>query len=166
MEEDYRRSDGLPQTPLAVGPAVFHNFTCMTVTLVRYDAARKALAAAHRVDEVKAIRDKAEAVRVYAKQAGDFELQNQAAEIRIVAERRAGELLADMAMHPGTRGEGRPRRDGARNRRSSATTAYPPKLDDIGVTKDQSSKWQRLAKLIDDATFERALVRAKNGMPN
>jgi hypothetical protein len=161
MEEDYRRSDGLPQTPLAVGPAVFHKFTYMTVTLVRYDAARKALAAAHRVDEVKAIRDKAEAVRVYAKQAGDFELQNQAAEIRIVAERRAGELLADMAMHPGTRGEGRPRRDGARNRRSSATTAYPPKLDDIGVTKDQSSKWQRLAKLIDDATFERALVRAK-----
>jgi len=134
----------------------------MTFALVRYDAARKALAAAHRVDEVKAIRDKAEAVRVYAKQAGDYDLQNQAAEIRLFAERRAGELLADMAKNTGTRGEGRPRRDGTKIRRSSSTTAYPPpKLDDIGITKDQSSKWQRLAKLIDDATFERALIRAK-----
>ena len=138
----------------------------MTVTLVRYDAARKALAAAHRVDEVKAIRDKAEAVRVYAKQAGDFELQNRAAEIRLRAERRAGELLADMAKNPGTRGAGRPRRDGTKIRRSSNTTAYPPpKLDEIGVTRDQSSKWQRLARMIDDATFGRALTQArdKNG---
>jgi hypothetical protein len=133
----------------------------MTVALVRYDAARKALAAAHRVDEVKAIRDKAEAVRVYAKQAGDFELQNQAAEIRLFAERRAGELLADMAKNHGARGEGRPRKDGTKIRRSSNATAYPPKLGDIGVTRDQSSKWQRLAKMIDDATFERALIRAK-----
>jgi hypothetical protein len=120
----------------------------MTVALVRYDAARKALAAAHRVDEVKAIRDKAEAIRVYAKQAGDFELQNQAAEIRLFAERRAGELLADMAKNTGTRGEGRPRKDGTKIRLSSRTTAYLPKLDDIGITRDQSSKWQRLAKLI------------------
>jgi hypothetical protein len=138
----------------------------MTVALIRYDAARKAIAAAHRVDEVKQIRDKAEAVRVYAKQAGDFELQNRAAEIRLRAERRAGELLADMAKNPGTRGEGRPRKDGTKIRRSSNTTAYPPpKLVEIGVTRDQSSKWQRLAKMIDDATFDRALTQArdKNG---
>lgn len=134
----------------------------MTIHLVRYDAARKALAAAHRVDEAKAIRDKAEAVRCYAKQAGDFELQNKAAEIRLRAERRAGELLGDMAKHPGTRGEGRPRKDGTKFRRSFATTAYPQRLDDIGVTRDQSSKWQHLAKKVDDATFEKALTRAKD----
>jgi hypothetical protein len=133
----------------------------MTFELVRYDAARKAIAAAHRVDEVKHIRDKAEAVRVYAKQAGDFELQNKAAEIRLFAERRAGQLLADMTKHPGTRGEGRPRKDGTKFRRANNATAYPPKLDDIGVTKDQSSKWQRLAMLVDDATFEKALVQAR-----
>jgi hypothetical protein len=130
-------------------------------SLIRYDAARRALAAAHRVDEVKAIRDKAEAVRVYAKQAGDFELQNQAAEIRIRAERRAGQLLLEMEKNPGTRGEGRPRKDGTKSRQSSRATAYPPKLEDIGVSKDQSSKWQRLALLVDEGKFERALVQAR-----
>jgi hypothetical protein len=154
-------ADSLPRTPLAVGPAVFHNFTCMTVVLIRYDAARKAIAAAHRVDEVRQIRSRAEAVRVYAKQAGDFELQNQAAEIRIRAERRAGQLLLDMEKNPGTRGEGRPCKNGIKSRRSSRTTAYPPTLDEIGISKDQSCKWQRLAMLIDDATFERALVQAR-----
>ena len=88
--------------------------------LIRYDAARRALAAAHRVDEVKAIRDKAEAVRVYAKQAGDFELQNQAAEIRIRAERRAGELLVDMQ----TSGE-RQAKERGRPRKVSSPTTVP-----------------------------------------
>jgi hypothetical protein len=133
--------------------------------LIRYDAARKAIAAAHRVDEVKAIRDRAEAVRTYAKLAGDFELQNQAAEIRLRAERRAGQLLIEMEKNPGTRGAGRPRKDGTRITRSKTSTAKTPKLQDIGVTKDQSSKWQRLAMLIDEATFEKALIQArvKNG---
>lgn len=139
---------------------MFHNLTCMTA-LIRYDAARRALAAAHRVDEVKAIRDRAEAVRHYAKQARDLEMQNMACEIRLRAERRAGQLLLDMEKNHGTRGDGRPRKDGTKSRRSSGTTAYPPKLEDIGVTKDQSSKWQRLALLVDEATFERALVQAR-----
>jgi len=134
--------------------------------LIRYDAARKAIAAAHRVDEVKAIRDKSEAVRTYAKMAGDLQLQNQACEIRLRAERRAGQLLIEMEKNPGTRGEGRPRKDGTKVfTRSKRTTAYPPKLEDIGITKDQSSKWQRLALLVDEATFEKALIQAgeKNG---
>jgi hypothetical protein len=70
--------------------------------LIRYDAARKAIASAYRVDEAKKIRDKAEAVRTYAKLAGDLDMQNMAAEIRIRAERRAGQLLSDMEKNPGT----------------------------------------------------------------
>ncbi|HWY55873.1 MAG TPA: hypothetical protein VNZ03_15505 [Terriglobales bacterium] len=136
----------------------------MSTALIKYDAARKAIAAAHRVDEAKKIRDKAEAVRTYARLAGDLQLQNQACEIRLRAERRAGQLLLDMEKNPGTRGAGRPRKDGAK-RRSAESTAKPPKLDEIGITKDQSSKWQRLALLVDESTFERALVQAleKNG---
>jgi hypothetical protein len=92
--------------------------------LIKYDAARKAIAAAHRVDEAKKIRDKAEAVRTYAKLAGDLDMQNMAAEIRIRAERRAGQLLLEMEKNPGTRGEGRPRKDGTK-RRSESFTALP-----------------------------------------
>jgi hypothetical protein len=121
----------------------------MTVTLVRYDAARKALAAAHRVDEVKHIHDKATALLAYARQAGDFELQNRAAEIRLFAERRAGELLVDMQ----ATGQRRAKERGRPKKLSSSTT-----LPKLGITRDQSSKWQRLARMIDDATFEKALV--------
>src|ERR1700758_1560271 len=123
-------------------PALAQTFA-MTA-LIRYDAARKAIAAAHRVDEAKKIRDKAEAVRTYAKLAGDVEMQNMACEIRLRAERRAGQLLLEMEKNPGTRGEGRPRKDGTK-RRSASFIALPPKLDEIGITKDQSSKWQRLS---------------------
>jgi hypothetical protein len=61
--------------------------------LVRYEAACRALAEAKTVDEAKDIRDKAEAMRVYARQANNKGLEIDAAEIRISAERRLGELI-------------------------------------------------------------------------
>jgi hypothetical protein len=119
--------------------------------LTKYDTAKRALAAAHRVDEVKNIRDKAAAMRLYALQAKDRVLVDQATEIRLRAERRAGELLREMA----DRGE----RAVRKNMKSQPATST---LFDLGVSKTQSSRWQKLAEITDD-DFEDVVDRARRG---
>jgi hypothetical protein len=128
-----------------------------TVTLARYDAAKRALAEAHRVDEVKDIRDKAIAVKAYAQQAKDHQLEEYAIEIRLRAERRAGELLREVEKNKGTRGQGRPQKGGRGERPPKDAT---PKLSDVGVTKDQSSKWQKLADM-PEKEFEAKVADGK-----
>jgi N6-adenosine-specific RNA methylase IME4 len=80
------------------------------ITLVRYDAACKALADAKAVDEVKRIRDGAEAMRAYAKQVKNKDLEIDAAEIRMRAEIRIGELAIEqertVGLNRGARGIG------------------------------------------------------------
>jgi N6-adenosine-specific RNA methylase IME4 len=125
--------------------------------LVKYDTACRALAAARSVDEVKDIRDKAVAMQAYAKQAKDRTLVEDATEIRLRAERRAGELLREMEKNKGavrgkTGRKGKPVLDGK------------PKLKDLGVNKTQSSRWQALAA-IPQNRFE-AVVAVARGKVN
>jgi hypothetical protein len=101
--------------------------------LVRYDAMCHAIAAAYSVDEVKDIRDKAMALEMYARQARNTEAERQACEIRLRAERKCGELLSEQLEHGG-------------DRRSSSPGANL-KLDDLSISGNQSSKWQRLAAI-------------------
>jgi N6-adenosine-specific RNA methylase IME4 len=124
------------------------------VALMRYDAARHALAEAHHVDEVKDIRDKAVAMQAYAKQAKDTELIDHATDIRVRAEIRVGELLSEMEKAKrGPDKEGKPQR-------SQRATSDAATLADLGVTKTQSSRWQKLAALSADEQ-ESKIARAK-----
>src|SRR3990167_10037925 len=81
------------------------------VSLRHFDAARLSLEKAATIDEVKSIRGKAEALRVYARQSGQsLYMQNRCAEIKLRAERRAGEILSEMEKQHGggTKLESRP----------------------------------------------------------
>lgn len=126
-------------------------------SLVRYEAARTALAECQRIDEVKDIRDKAEAMAAYARQAKDTELIQYATEIKVRAERRAGEMLKEA----GERGERVTYRDARWGESESQDATRKPTLADIGVTKDQSARWQSLAGMSDEH-FETAVATAKD----
>lgn len=118
--------------------------------LVRYDAMCTAIAAAYAVDEVKDIRDKALALERYMRQAQNTEAERQACEIRLRAERKCGQLLREREMAKG----GRP----AENRSDDVTGFRREEtLSDIGISKQQSSDWQRLAD-IPEPDFESALT--------
>lgn len=121
--------------------------------LVKYEAARLAIINASSVDEVKDIRDRAEAMRHYAKQAKDVELANKAAEIRIRADRRMGEMLTEQREDGLMNAGGQAEHESYRSR--DATTS--PTLADMGITKSMSSKAQKVASMITEDEFEDAI---------
>ena len=116
--------------------------------LIHLSAARRAITKAKDVDEVKAIRDKAEAVRQYARARGmSLEIQNDAAEIKIRCERHGGKILRVMEKL-----KGRPEK-----------ASHAARLSDLGLSYSDSSRWQAVASIPED-TFENhvAEVRSKS----
>jgi hypothetical protein len=102
--------------------------------LVLLDQAGQALAEARSLDEIKTIRDKAEAVRKYAQSASlGLDVQNRAAEVKLRAERQAGKLLSQMMLRGGDR--------------RSKSHHDRLKLDDLGLTANQSKRWQLQARV-------------------
>ena len=124
--------------------------TILREELIHFDSARKAIQKAASAGEVKGIRDKAEALRIYAKQSGQsLEMQNKCAEIKLRAERRAGEILSEMDKNKG----------GRRGMRFQGETAA--RLADIGINKMQSHRWQKMAS-IPAPDFESFLAKTKD----
>ena len=120
--------------------------------LVRYDAMCRAIDAAYEVDEVKEFRDQGNGdPRLTARQQQEPRSRNGApARSACAPSARPGN-----PRHDGE-SEGGPDRDGSRQR-SQRTTSERAALSDLGISKDQSSRWQKLAAVPKDE-FEAALA--------
>ena len=82
---------------------------------VQYAAFYSARGKATTVTEVKDLRDKAEAMRAYARNVNaGLEAQNRCAEWKIRCERKAGQMLIDMAERGERKKKGRPRKNVSR----------------------------------------------------
>ena len=93
-------------------------------------------------------------LQAYARMAGNYEAENRCAEMRLRAERRAGELLAAMDKAKG----GQPYQATGPAARPVETCA------NLGITKNQSSTWQRLAA-VPQERFEMLLTRETTRLP-
>lgn len=121
--------------------------------LVRYEEARRAVEAVHRIDEVIDIRDKAEAMAAYARQKNDRDLILWVTDIKVRAERRFGELSSQLGTAQGTRTDKTSSHDG---KKSKAET-----LAEVGVTPQEAWRCEQLAEMSPDH-FEAAVATAKD----
>lgn len=129
--------------------------------LARLSAATTALAEARTLDDVKRILDIAEAARTYARAAKlGLEAANHAAEIKLRAERKAGELLAQLE-----RGSGGDRKsDLFKNQMSQPVTfdsEYGAVLSENDINRQTAHRWQTVAT-VPDEVFEQHVTEIKS----
>lgn len=111
-------------------------------SLARYDAACRAVSEAKTVDDVREISAQADAVRAYAKQAKNRQLELDAAEIRIRAERRLGELMAAQAESVG---KAKGAAEAGTRRGTTRVENKPASLAEAGIDKNLAHRARTLA---------------------
>lgn len=124
-------------------------------SITRYDLARSALSEAKTLGEVMEIANKAAAFREYARRAKDRQMEADAIELRIGAERRLGQMLIEIKKTTGFYEGGRPVKKRVKLDDSKITLA------EIGITYRLSSAGQALANMSDDQ-FGHLLEQRRN----
>src|SRR6516164_3355671 len=151
----------------------------MTTQLIKYDAACRAIAEAKSVDEVKEIRDVSIAMKYYARQAKNHEMEADAVEIRMRATRRLDKLRqeqkATIGLNTGTAGKGRPSLGGIPNTPpkpvfsldddadhdpvtgilNAPLTNPLPTLAEAGIDKNLATEMRKLGAMSDEEFDEK-----------
>lgn len=108
-------------------------------TLARISEARHALAAASTLQDVVQMRDQAEAFRRCIEAVGGSkQVADAAGELKLRAERKAGEMLAAME------------KIGHRPPKGNSVLPFSEQLNALGIDKMQSLRWQREAKVPEE----------------
>jgi N6-adenosine-specific RNA methylase IME4 len=121
--------------------------------LVLLSRASQALEQASTVDEVKDLRDKAEAVKAYARKAKlGHSILIEASLIKVNAERKLGEILRETELARAAPGN-------QYTAENELPTEAPPTLASLGISKSDSSRLQQISTLPDEV-FDRYVQEA------
>lgn len=110
--------------------------------LTKLDMAAQMLAEAKSLDEITHIVDIAEAAGAYARAARlGLEAQNHAAEICLLAKRKAGEFLAQLEKGSA----GRPKKEADNCTTRGTISQFAEAVRDANITPQEASRWQQIA---------------------
>lgn len=113
--------------------------------LVKWNAMNKAIEEAHNIDEVKLIRDEAEAIRYALIQAkASPEYVRMAEEIKLNAERRGGGILKEQVRKPGE----------TNKKITFEGQRLSPTLEEMEITYRQSFDWQKINGIPNEDYFK------------
>lgn len=128
------------------------------MTLAKLEKATQMLIEAKSLDEVKHVIDIAEAAKTYAKAAKlGLDAQNHAAEIAILARRKAGEFLAQLERGGGTgRGNTMEKISNVGNLLSD----YKETIEEAGISYQDANRWQQVAS-VPEETFKELITQTK-----
>jgi N6-adenosine-specific RNA methylase IME4 len=150
LEEAHRHGDSLiwlnPECKrfwLREHPADHASQEERPVELIKYDRACRAIADAKLADEVKDIRDRAIAIKAYARQAKNKTLEADAWEIRQRAERRLGEMMREQPKAP----PGRPIETGEYSTKEIGLSENPISYASAGIDKNLAHRARTLAAM-------------------
>lgn len=128
--------------------------------LIKYDAACRAIAAAKHVDEVKQIRDVSIAMKAYARQAKNHDMEADAIEIRMRATRRMDQMRQDQKA---TVGLARGARESGTKRGTTRVDGKPASLSETGIDKNLANEGRKLGAL-NEREFEKAVKTARTAV--
>jgi len=113
---------------------------------------RQRLAKATSLTEIKQIRAKASMLRLEAKAEADWKIVRLAAELKLCAERKLGEILSTTVQQGGDRTA------------PNFSQTVQPGLESLGVSRAESSRWQREASVPERRFRQYLQAAAREGI--
>ena len=130
-------------------------------SMAKLDQATRMLAEVRSIDDAKNLINLAEAARVYAKQVElGLEAQNHAAEIKLHAQRKAGEILTSMEKNKGAQGNIQEHLAGGYSQQPPVE--QPPTYAELGIDKRDAHTWQTFATNTSPEEFQEIIDEKKD----